>query len=377
MDARVTLSTIELLSARRERTAENMPSLADSRRALAMLQALDDLVTLSIFNNPEVLNAYNLAGLGDDHISHRRYTEAVAVLTGAENILSAKQRDLRQAELLIEQKYGSALPILSPTAQSGTIQGDTEHLKQTWLAAIEQRRQFAEQSDSAMVLIPAGRFAMGDVEGNGSRSEQPVRDVAVAAFKLGRHEVTTREYNACVEAGACASANLSDSAKDELPVAGISWLDAQKYVDWLRVKTGEDYRLPSETEWEYAARAGAVTPYTWGARVGRGLANCLDCGSAWDGLGPAPVGSFAANAFGLFDMTGNVWEWTADCWYRDYTSALPTSAPRDGAGACEKRVLRGGSWDNAAWLARVSYRAFAPATTRHELYGFRIAKSVE
>ncbi len=377
MDARMTLATVEQLAIKHERTNDSVPTLTDARRAAAMLQALADLITPSVFNHPEVLNAYNLAGLGDDHIAHGRYSEAVAVLTGVENTLSAKLRDLRQAELLIEQQFGGVLPTLGNDLHLATREADAVRLKQEWMNVIDQRRHFAEEQDSGLVLIPAGKFVMGDQVGNGARSEQPVREVAIAAFKLGRNEVTNREYAACVQAGACSAKVTAEPGSENLPKAGLSWLDAQQYVDWLRVKTGEDYRLPSESEWEYAARAGASTPYAWGANSGRGLANCLDCGSAWDGAGPAPVGSFDANGFGLYDMSGNVWEWTADCWYRDYTSALPTGAARDGGAACEKRVLRGGSWDNAAWLARVSYRAFAPAATRQDLYGFRIAKSVE
>jgi formylglycine-generating enzyme required for sulfatase activity len=377
MDARMTLATVEQLAVRAERQDAGFPSLTDARRTAAMLQALTDLVTPSIFTNPEVLNAYNLAGLGDDHIARGRYPEAVAVLTTAESMLSTKLADLRHAEVMIEQQFGSRLPTLGSERQTPATQEDAALLKQQWLLAIEQRRLFAETLDAGLVMIPAGRFVMGDRAGTGARSELPVREVAVAAFKLGRTEVTNREYMACVEAGACsAQATLAPGTQD-LPVAGLSWLDAQAYVDWLRIKTGEDYRLPSESEWEYAARAGVSTAYAWGESPGRGVANCLDCGSAWDGTAPAPVGSFAANSFGLHDMTGNVWEWTADCWYRDYTSALPTATAREGGPSCEKRVLRGGSWDNAAWLARVSYRAFAPAITRHELYGFRIAKSVE
>jgi len=373
-DARLTLAAAERQAAQAGAAADG-PALADARRGLAMVQALNDLVTPGVFNHPDVLNAYNLLGLGDEHVARGRFAEAVTVLTGAEAALTAKLRDLREAELLIERRFGGPLPSLGarpslPPAEAAA------RMKQDWLDAVEQRRRFAARLDAGLVLIPAGRFVMGDAAGEGSRSERPVREVAVAAFKLGRTEVTRAEYAACVAAGACAAPAAGDAPADA-PAAGLSWLDAQAYVDWLRVVTGEDYRLPSEAEWEYAARAGGAAAYPWGESVGRARANCLDCGSAWDGVGPAPVGSFAANAFGLFDTTGNVWEWTADCWYRDYTSAPPTAAAREGTGACEKRVLRGGSWDNAAWLARVSYRAFAPAATRQDIYGLRIAKSVE
>ena len=124
----------------------------------------------------------------------------------------------------------------------------------------------------------------------------------------------------------------------------VSWEDAEAYVAWLSRETGEAYRLPSESEWEYAARAGTTTRYTWGQDIGRNRANCGDCGSRWDGDRTAPVGSFAANGWGLHDMHGNVWEWVADCWHENYARA-----PRDGSawtsgGNCGRRVLRGGSW---------------------------------
>ena len=123
----------------------------------------------------------------------------------------------------------------------------------------------------------------------------------------------------------------------------VSWEDAQSYVTWLSRETGESYRLPSESEWEYAARAGTATKYSWGNEIGVNRANCDGCGSRWDNQRTAPVGSFAPNGFGLYDMHGNVWEWVEDCWNGSYAGA-----PSDGgawrSGDCAKRVLRGGSW---------------------------------
>ncbi len=374
-DARLTLNTLEQFD-KTDKESQELPTLIDARRNADMVRALSDMVTPRVFNGSDVLNAYNLMGLSEDHIIRGRYDEAITVLSNVETVLSGKLRDLRQAELLVEQQYGITLPALASISDADAA----AELKQKWLTITEQRRHFAEDVESELILVPAGSFSMGDTVGNGARSEHPVHEVQVAAFKIGRYEITRREYAVCIEEGACSPERkvpFQTGADDELPVTGVSWLDAQKYVDWLRVKTGEEYRLPSEAEWEYAARAGAATAYPWGEQAGRNMANCLDCGSAWDGSGAAPVGSFKANGYGIHDMVGNAWEWTADCWYRDYTSAIDTASTRDGGGACEKRVLRGGSWDNAAWLARVSYRAFAPANTKHELYGFRIAKSVD
>ncbi|MBL8628528.1 MAG: SUMF1/EgtB/PvdO family nonheme iron enzyme, partial [Rhodospirillaceae bacterium] len=374
MDARMTLSTVEQLG-RAGETDVPAPSFDDARRNAEMMRTLSDMVTPRVFNGADVLNAYNLMSLSEEHISNGRYDEAIAVLANVEAVLSSKLRDLRQAELLVEQQFGVTLPALA--APSDAVAA--AEIKEKWLTMTEQRRHFAEDVESGLVLVQGGAYTMGDSVGNGARSEHPVHPVQVAAFKIGRFEVTRGDYAACVHDNACAAERKVpfQTGDDDLPVTGVSWLDAQKYVDWLRLKTGEEYRLPSEAEWEYAARGGTTTAFPWGDQAGRNMANCLDCGSAWDGLGPAPVGSFKANSYGIFDMVGNAWEWTADCWYRDYTSAADTAATRDGGDACEKRVLRGGSWDNAAWLGRVSYRAFAPANTRHELHGFRIAKSVD
>src|SRR5204862_2647731 len=111
------------------------------------------------------------------------------------------------------------------------------------------------------------------------------------------------------------------------PVVCVTPRDAEAYLEWLSAKTGRSYRLPSEAEWEFAARAGSETAHPWGEALGSNRANCSGCGSAWDEKSPAPVGSFAANAFGLYDMLGNVWEWTADCWRPDYRAATPRGGP--------------------------------------------------
>ena len=128
----------------------------------------------------------------------------------------------------------------------------------------------------------------------------------------------------------------------------VSWNDAQDYVEWLSAQTGAAYRLPSESEWEYAARAGTTTEYHWGDAIGVNRANCNGCNSQWDLERTAPAGSFRANGFGLHDMHGNVWEWVQDCRNDSYGGA-----PSDGgaciAGDCTERVLRGGSWIDLQW----------------------------
>ena len=127
------------------------------------------------------------------------------------------------------------------------------------------------------------------------------------------------------------------------PVINVSWKDAQSYVRWLSQRTGHRYSLPSESEWEYVARAGTDTRYSWGDEIGRNRANCDGCGSRWDDEQTAPVGSFSPNAWGVHDMHGNVWEWVEDCWNDSYVGA-PSDGSAWESGECGYRVLRGGSW---------------------------------
>ena len=139
--------------------------------------------------------------------------------------------------------------------------------------------------------------------------------------------------------------------RDNRPVVNVSWNDAKEYVGWLNRKTGRDpelvgqtYRLLSEAEWEYAARAGSTTAFWWGDDVGRNNANCDGCGSQWDNTKTAPVGSFKANDFGLYDMAGNVWEWVQDCYQNSYDGAPKDGSVWEDGADCAARVLRGGSW---------------------------------
>ena len=197
-----------------------------------------------------------------------------------------------------------------------------------------------------MVEIPGGSFRMGCVSGqNCANDEQPVHEVQVESFELSKYEVTFEEYDRFTSAAGRARASDEGWGRGRRPVINVSWEDAVAYTRWLSEQTGERYRLPTEAEWEYAARAGTATAYSWGNGIGRNRANCDGCGSQWDNRQTAPVGSFGPNGWGLHDLHGNVWEWVQDCWNESYRGA-----PADGSawesGDCSLRVLRGGSWDN-------------------------------
>jgi formylglycine-generating enzyme required for sulfatase activity/class 3 adenylate cyclase len=218
-----------------------------------------------------------------------------------------------------------------------------------------------------MVNLSGGTFSMGS---NDDPSEKPVHQVSVKPFALARFPVTIGEWKQCVAAKACSH---EPSGDDDMPAYNLSWNDAQQYVGWLSDLTKKKYRLPTEAEWEYAARAGAGTKYWWGNQLVAGMANCKDCGDGSDQRQPMKVASFAPNPFGLFDMTGGVSQWVSDCWHRDYQGA-----PRDGSSwetaNCRERVLRGGSWRNDASYLRAASRNRYDPGVRYPAHGFRVAR---
>ena len=226
-----------------------------------------------------------------------------------------------------------------------------------------------------LVVVPAGSYAMGSEEGD--QSEQPRHRVNIdRPFAIGRYEVTLAQWKACVDDGGCKYMPDKDGMAPHKPVFNVSWVDAQQYVDWLSKKTGKDYRLPSEAEWEYAARAGTSTSYWWGDSIGTGNANCNKCGGEWDRVAPAEVDAHAPNPFGIYGMNGGVWEWSSDCWFDDHKGAPADGSVRDKPN-CRSRVLRGGSWRNDASYARSASRFTYDHDVRYVLNGFRVARSVE
>ena len=225
-----------------------------------------------------------------------------------------------------------------------------------------------------LVNLPAGSFAMGSDDGHWS--ERPVRRVTIARpFALGKYEVTVGQWQACIDAGACPSLPAMQNVSATSPIHNVSWNEVQSYLKWLSEATGKPYRLPTEAEWEYAARAGTKTRYWWGEAVGVSNANCEDCGGEWDRKTPAQVGRLAANPFGLHDMSGGVMEWTADCWAQDYENA-PSDGSAQLSGDCSQRVLRGGSWRNDQTYATVSSRLSYDASVRYYTNGFRVARDL-
>ncbi|HEY8101025.1 MAG TPA: SUMF1/EgtB/PvdO family nonheme iron enzyme [Burkholderiaceae bacterium] len=223
-----------------------------------------------------------------------------------------------------------------------------------------------------LIALPAGEFVMGS--NSGDPSEKPAHKVTISTpFAIGKFEVTVEQWNACVAGGACPREASDASRPKNTPVRDVSWDDAQLYVKWLSTLTGKPYRLPTEAEWEYAARGGTATRFWWGDKMRTGTANCKECGQPWSQDGPTPVGSFAANPYGLYDMNGSVWEWVSDCWHNNYKNA-PTDGRAWNDGTCRVRVIRGGSWREDASYMTSTTRFKYDASVRHSQNGFRVAR---
>lgn len=244
-----------------------------------------------------------------------------------------------------------------------------------------------------LVVVDDGTFIMGSDD---RPDEAPAHRVDIEhGFSIGRFEVTVGEWKACADIGACSQDLVTDAiARGNLdhPVTSVNWPDAMAFVDWLSAKTGRKYRLPSEAEWEYAARAGSTTSWSWGDRPEdactyanvwdqNGRADFShnddqvphDCRDGWTLT--APVGGYPANGFGLHDMTGNASEWTADCWHESHAGAPGDGTPRDGD--CQIRVYKGGSWASGLEISRDASRQSGYEVERFDSHGLRVVRELE
>jgi formylglycine-generating enzyme required for sulfatase activity len=263
---------------------------------------------------------------------------------------------------------------VTPTLQSGCV----ETLVGNERRCLKPKDSFKDCPECPeMVVIPAGEFTMGSV----SDSDAPVRKIKIKErVAIGKFEVTFEQWDVCATEGGCQHRPYANWGRGDLPVVNVSWEDVtQEYLLWLSHKTSKSSRLLTEAEWEYAARAGSSTKYSWGNEIGRNRANCLDCGSQWDGKQAAPVGSFQPNAFGLHDMHGNVAEWVADCKTPSYAGV-----PTDGRAAPDQpgcqRVVRGSGFGSYADFLHVYRRGWfydSRQPQRIEQIGFRVARTLD
>ena len=220
-----------------------------------------------------------------------------------------------------------------------------------------------------MVSVPGGTFAMGSDD---DASEKPIHRVTIKPFAISKFPVTVREWNACVAAKGC---SYTPTGKDDAPVTNLSWTDARQFVEWLSNVTQKPFRLPTESEWEYAARGGTSSKFWWGDRLQAAMANCKGCNEPYESSQPLKVGSFKPNPFGLYDMGGNIHQWVSDCWHKNYLGApLDGSAWMDND--CPSHVIRSGSWKNDPSYVRSSSRDHYDSSVRYPTHGLRVAHSL-
>jgi formylglycine-generating enzyme required for sulfatase activity len=228
-------------------------------------------------------------------------------------------------------------------------------------------------SGPLMVELPAAGYLMGSAGNSLNFEERPQHPVNLPVYAIGKYEVSFSEYDRFAQATGRHLPHDEGWGRDDRPVINVSWKDAEAYASWLSEQTGHRYRLPSESEWEFAARADTTTAFWWDGLMEVNPANCFDCGSRWDGTSTAPVGSFQANKFGLHDTAGNVQEWTGDCYHPSYQDAPSDGSARQMPG-CTQRVVRGGSYTSPLDSVRSARRGQYDQDTRLDNLGFRVVR---
>ncbi|NQV98856.1 MAG: SUMF1/EgtB/PvdO family nonheme iron enzyme [Rhodospirillales bacterium] len=344
----------------------------------------DSIGTHRVKNISEPVEVYRVRMTPDDLPTHQMSTTKKSVLLGVISGFFA---------LLLLQIGGYAIwthfiDSSDHVNANGTIQKDLskEQKARLKVTALPLKHgpgtTFQQCADCpSMVVVPSGSFTMGSPEDEIGRHpkeiEGPTHLVTVPrAFAVGQFEITFREWDACYAAGGCAQ-NPQDRGwgRGNRPVMYVSWFDIQQYLQWISNVTGQDYRLLTESEWEFVARAGSSSAYWWGNKVGVDKANCLGCGENFNGAMTVPTGSMVQNPFGLYDVHGNVYEWVQDCWNGSYAGA-----PNDGSawinGDCSLRVLRGGAWGKEPINIRSARRIKSPPTLRSGKRGFRVAMTL-
>ena len=227
-----------------------------------------------------------------------------------------------------------------------------------------------------MSVIPSGTFLMGSTRGK--KRELPVTKITIRnPLAVSRYEITFDEWDACYTARGC-SKKPSDRGwgRGKRPVINVLLTDIAEYLSWLTKKTGHVYRLPSESEWEYAARAGSQTEFSWGNQMQIGAANCRNCGTEWSGLKSAPVGQFKPNAWGLYDVHGNVLEYVTDCWTTNHDK-VPTDGSPIITEGCLSKVVKGGAWYYLPKVSRSASRARNDKRVFSYVIGFRAFREID
>ncbi len=291
--------------------------------------------------------------------------------------------DLLTTRIQAQDRYGNQLQI--PAGELSSLAFQVNHQRHSrpyfnYRKRITPAKLFQDQlrdgtSGPEMVALRGGTFQRGDLQGDGDSDEKPPVEIHLRPFAIGLYEVTFAEYDRFCESTGREKPDDAGWGRGRRPVVNVSWNDATAYTEWLSRQTGQRYRLPSDAEWEFAARGGSKSRYWWGDELVPGRANCSGCGSLWDGERTSPVGRFLPNPFGLHDTAGNVFEWTFDCWNDTFADA-PTNGDPLLKPECGIRVIRGGAWSFPPAEVRPAnrWRDFQPR--RSDDTGFRVVREL-
>ena len=322
----------------------------------------------------------------------RRHADKRARRRNGEKQARRREAEVKRQEEAARQRAKAARQAAGPGKVSPPIQS----------VEVFRDRLRSGGEGPAMVVLPTGRFRMGDLDGSGWSPERPVHTVTISRrIAMGQYPVTFEDYDLYVSAMGVERPVDKDRGflktlfgkkperpkgpeqpddkgwgRGRRPVISVNWHDAKAYAFWLSEQTGKRYRLPSESEWEYAARAGTETAYSWGDEIGVNRANCDGGGSQWDDKQTSPVGSFEPNAFGLYDMHGNVCEWVEDCWHDNYEGAPSDGRAWTSGGDSNRAVVRGGCCGSVPRGLRSAYRGWSPPSNRLNLDGFRLVQDL-
>ncbi len=261
--------------------------------------------------------------------------------------------------------------LFDPGKYSGTT--DFSHRWKTAPTSLIRDTMLGGGNAPEMIELSGGTFIRGDA--NGDSDERKPEPVNISSFAIGTFEVTFNQYDLFCNDARIECPDDEGWGRGNRPVINVSWKDATAYTLWLSKKTRQRYRLPTDSEWEYAARSNSTSKFWWGDEPGIAKANCEGCGSPWDGNKSAVVGKFPANSFGLHDTAGNVFEWVSDCWHDDFSEA-PTDGSPVAKPNCGKRVIRGGAWSFQDNEIRSANRWRDFPSRRSDDTGFRLARDL-
>ena len=316
----------------------------------------------------------------------------IAVAAGAYWFMTSGSSEVApEIELTVEDETEPAEIVAEDTSEEVATEPEVEVVEEPEVAAepepepevaetpsVAKGETFTDKMKSgsnapSMVWIAGGQFAMGSRDSGAEFDERPQHTVKVKPFAMSRYEITIAEYSKFARSSGRKAPKTGDLSTENHPVFFVSWNDAVAYTKWLSVQTGKNYRLPTEAEWEFAARAGSTTAYPWGRRLGSDHAHCFACETGLDPRHPTKVGRFEANAFGLFDMAGNIEEWTYDCYNRNYEGAPSDGTVFEG-GDCSVRVVRGGAYSSGPKALRSAARSKFRYDSSNDNIGIRVVR---